>query len=171
MEAGDAAPATRILCPGCGAFSAVPAVDAPRAEVQPPVTPAAPPGEEAGSPFAPGGEPVAGEDAENPYRAPNEYSPPPVYVPTGRTDPKAVASLVLGLCGFMLFCFCVPLELPVAITGLVLGIMGRNSENRGLAIAGIILCAVQLALVAAGAAAMLAFIMAAGAPQAPLGGW
>ena len=153
LQAGDAASGTRILCPACGAFSAVPSVDAP------------------GSPFAPGGEPVAGEDAENPYRAPTEYSPPPVGVSTGRTDPKAVASLVLGLCGFMLFCLCWPLELPVAITGLVLGIMGRNSENRGLAIAGIILCAVQLALVVAGAAAVLLFVMAAEAPQGPFGGW
>lgn len=140
LQAGDAASGTRILCPGCGVFSAVPSVDAP------------------GSPFAPGGEPVAGEDAENPYRAPAEYSPP--RVSTGSTDPKAVASLVLGLCGFTLFCFCGPLSLPVAVIGLVLGIMGRNSESRGLAVAGIVLCAVQLALAAVGVVLMIFFVIA-----------
>lgn len=51
---------------------------------------------------------------------------------------KAVASLVLGLVG--LLAWFIPLfGLPISIVGLVMGIKGKRSKNRGMAIAGIVL--------------------------------
>ncbi|MEM6333780.1 MAG: DUF4190 domain-containing protein [Planctomycetota bacterium] len=58
---------------------------------------------------------------------------------------RAVASLVLG-CVAMI-AWCIPLVgLPVAVVGLVLGILDRQSSKRGMAIAGIVLSAIGLAL-------------------------
>ena len=55
----------------------------------------------------------------------------------------AIASLVLGICG--LFGWCIPCAgLPMGIVGLILGIKGLQSENRGMAIAGIVLCSLTL---------------------------
>ena len=55
----------------------------------------------------------------------------------------AIASLVLGICG--LFGWCIPCAgLPMGIVGLILGIKGLKSENRGMAIAGIVLCSLTL---------------------------
>ena len=52
----------------------------------------------------------------------------------------AIISLVLGilnLCAWFLpIC-----GLPLSIVGIVLGILGLNSSQRGMAIAGIVLCA------------------------------
>lgn len=57
----------------------------------------------------------------------------------------SVASLVLGICGFV--ACCLPLiGYPVTITGLVLGIIGKKKGGKGMAIAGIILSAISLAL-------------------------
>ncbi|MCG5547507.1 DUF4190 domain-containing protein, partial [Halorhodospira halochloris] len=56
---------------------------------------------------------------------------------------KAIASLVLGIVG--LFAWLLPIAgLPVTIVGLVLGIKDINSSNRGMAIAGIVLCIIGL---------------------------
>jgi len=57
----------------------------------------------------------------------------------------AIASLVLGLIGLVAWC-CPLVGLPINITGLVLGIKSKNSPNRGMAIAGIILCIIGLVL-------------------------
>lgn len=58
---------------------------------------------------------------------------------------KAVASLVLGIVG--LVAWCLPIfGLPVTIIGLVMGIQGRKSSNASLAIAGIVLSSIGLAL-------------------------
>jgi phage FluMu protein Com len=58
---------------------------------------------------------------------------------------KAIASLVLGLSGLCFFCCC-PIGLPCALVGLVLGVHGVRSELRRLAIVGIVLCSLALAL-------------------------
>lgn len=55
----------------------------------------------------------------------------------------AIASLVLGLIG--LGGWCIPIVgLPLTVIGLVLGIKGLRSPNRGMAIAGIVLCSLGL---------------------------
>ena len=66
----------------------------------------------------------------------------PVQPPGGG---KAIASMVLGIIG--LFAWFLPIiGLPVTITGLVLGIKGKNSANRGMAIAGIVMTIMGLTL-------------------------
>jgi len=157
-------------CPECGKIVSVPGPGAGvTAETLP--YPSPPSGTQTGSPFAPAGSATAApSDPENPYLAPTQYGQPPPYVPSGRTDPKAVASLVLGLSGFVFFCCCVPLAFPVALTGLVLGIIARGSQSRGLAIAGIVLCVVQLVLLVAYLLLVL-FLGFAGGPQGPFKGW
>lgn len=57
----------------------------------------------------------------------------------------SIASLILGIFGFV--AWCIPLfGYPVTITGLVLGIMGTKKGGKGMAIAGIIMCALTLVL-------------------------
>ena len=51
---------------------------------------------------------------------------------------KAIASLVLGLVG--LFAWLLPvLGLPITIVGLIMGVLGMKSDNRGMAVAGVVL--------------------------------
>ena len=51
---------------------------------------------------------------------------------------KAIASLVLGIVG--LFAWLIPLiGFPVTIVGLIMGVLSMKSENRGMAIAGLVL--------------------------------
>ncbi len=57
----------------------------------------------------------------------------------------SIASLVLGICGIVGCCLPI-LGYPVAITGLVLGIIGKNKGAKGMAIAGIIISCITLAL-------------------------
>lgn len=55
----------------------------------------------------------------------------------------SIASMILGIFGFV--AWCIPLlGYPVCITGLVLGILGLNKGGKGMAIAGIIMCAITL---------------------------
>lgn len=55
----------------------------------------------------------------------------------------SVASMILGIIGFL--AWCLPLVgFPVCITGLILGILGIKRGGKGMAIAGIIMCAVTL---------------------------
>ena len=56
------------------------------------------------------------------------------------TDGKATASLVLGICSFVVFC----LMLPLSIIGLILGIASK--EKSGKRTAGIVINAIGLAL-------------------------
>lgn len=57
----------------------------------------------------------------------------------------AITSLVLGIVG--VFAWFLPIcGFPVAIVGLILGILGVKSEKHGLAIAGIVLCSISLLL-------------------------
>lgn len=72
----------------------------------------------------------------------DSYNNPPV---DNKGEGLAIASLVLGC--ICLICWCVPfIGIPMAIIGLILGILGLNSVKRGLAIAGIILCSITLLL-------------------------
>lgn len=57
----------------------------------------------------------------------------------------SIASMVLGICGFV--AWCLPLiGYPVTIVGLILGITGMKKGGKGMAIAGIVMCAITLAL-------------------------
>ncbi|KPL82937.1 hypothetical protein SE15_10950 [Thermanaerothrix daxensis] len=57
----------------------------------------------------------------------------------------AVASLVLGL--ITLLAWCLPIcGAPLAIAGIITGILGLNSTSRGMAIAGLILSGLGLVL-------------------------
>lgn len=84
---------------------------------------------------------------EPPPVVPETYAPPGTYGPRVLEDRgKAVASLLLGIVG--LFAWVVPcMGLPVTIIGLVLGIVDRNGPGRRVAIIGIILCSIGLAIV------------------------
>ena len=75
-----------------------------------------------------------------PYRYPPTYAPP-----EPRGGGLAVASLVLGI--LSLIAWLLPIAgLPVAIVGLILGILGRGSRNRGMATGGIITSSIGLGL-------------------------
>lgn len=57
----------------------------------------------------------------------------------------AIASMVLGIVGFI--ACCIPLlGYPVTIIGLVLGILALIKGKNGMAIAGVILCSITLLL-------------------------
>ena len=57
----------------------------------------------------------------------------------------SLASMILGIVGFL--AWCLPLVgFPVCITGLILGIVGIKKGGKGMAIAGIIMCAITLLL-------------------------
>jgi hypothetical protein len=55
---------------------------------------------------------------------------------------RAVGSLVLGLVS--IFGLLVPIQLPAAVVGLLLGIQSRRSSNRKLALAGICVSSIGL---------------------------
>lgn len=56
---------------------------------------------------------------------------------------KALASFILGWVSIL--AWCIPLfGLPVTIVGLVLGILGRKSSRKTMAIVGIVLCSLFL---------------------------
>ena len=82
-----------------------------------------------------------------------EPQPPPLgYAPVQRTgNGLAVASLVLGLIGIVLFCFWF-LSIPCAILAIIFGALGKGKANRGasgggMAVAGIVLGIISVALV------------------------
>ena len=57
----------------------------------------------------------------------------------------SLTSMILGIAGFL--AWCIPLVgFPVCITGLILGIIGIKKGGKGMAIAGIIMCAITLLL-------------------------
>jgi len=58
---------------------------------------------------------------------------------------KAVTSLVLGIVGMLAWLLPI-IGLPVAITGLVFGVRSTNSENKGMAIAGLTLSIIGIVL-------------------------
>ncbi len=77
--------------------------------------------------------------------SPGGYYAPAVYMPPADAGQgKAVASLVLGIVGIVFGFYLV--GLPCAVVGLVLGILAKRQHAGGIATAGIVLCAVGLAL-------------------------
>jgi hypothetical protein len=93
----------------------------------------------------------------NPYQSPQSpLSPPPASSGQG----LAIAGFVLGLFG--LVAWCLPLfGLPINIVGLILSAKGRRSSQRGLALAGIVLCSIGLGLALVNAA-LGAYLAASG---------
>lgn len=78
--------------------------------------------------------------------------PPPVYsIPRQDNSGKATASLVLGLIGLLAWLLPI-VGLPVTIVGVVMGAKGRNSSNRGVAVAGLVLSIIGLILTVINAA-------------------
>ena len=77
------------------------------------------------------------------------YQSPQYNAPYVQSEAKGngmgIASLVLGIVSMVTFCLC-SISLPLSVTGLILGIVSkvRKSENNGIAIAGIIVCAIAL---------------------------
>lgn len=90
---------------------------------------------------------------DNPYDSPRSD---PFAVPPGAPSPRpgsglAIAGFVIGL--LELLGWCLPLVgVPLGITGLVLSCKGLGSDQRGLAIAGIVLNTIGLLLALANAA-------------------
>ncbi len=161
-------------CPECGTFASIPdsshegeviplprpppapesvpqsgpAVGSPFAANVPPPAPGPP----AGSPFATTApSPIDQADPDNPYQPPTQYGPVQMPPPPVATDSNATVSLILGCVGLVSLGCCGVLGLPINLIGgglgLWFGIRGLNSPSRGMAIAGIVLCAIQLALV------------------------
>ena len=64
----------------------------------------------------------------------------PIVVEKPKEDGKSTASLVLGICGFVIFC----LGLPLSIIGLILGISSK--EKSGKRTAGIVINSIVLGL-------------------------
>ena len=62
------------------------------------------------------------------------------------TSGKATASMICGIVSLLGSCAVGPLVLPVAIVGLVLGLMSMKSANKGFAVTGIITSAIALLL-------------------------
>lgn len=57
----------------------------------------------------------------------------------------SIAAMILGI--ISLFAWFIPFcGLPISITGLVLGIIGRESSKKGMAIAGIVMSVIGLVL-------------------------
>ena len=85
----------------------------------------------------------------------------------GKGSGKAIASLVLGIIG--LVAWFIPLfGLPISVTGLILGATATKSARRKMAIIGVVLCAIALALTCVNAA-WGAYLGATG--QLPLAQW
>lgn len=69
----------------------------------------------------------------------------------------AIASLVLGIVD--LLAWLLPIcGLPIGIAGIILGAIGAKSSKRGMAIAGIILCAIAIVLGIVNAVAGIALL-------------
>ncbi len=77
----------------------------------------------------------------NLYPSGGEFQPqsPPPPVSRGRS----IASLVLGLCSLFLW-LCPLVGMAGCIVGLVLGIKGHKRGEGGMAVTGIVLCAIGL---------------------------
>lgn len=73
------------------------------------------------------------------------------YVSSNGNEPQnnarglAIASMVLGICGFVAWCFPL-LGYPVTIVGLILGIVAISKGTKGKAVAGVIMCVITLIL-------------------------
>ena len=59
---------------------------------------------------------------------------------------KATASMICGIISLVGMCFGGPLVIPIAIAGLVLGMMSMKAANKGFAITGLITSVIALLL-------------------------
>jgi len=99
------------------------------------------------------GKPVRCGDCDHVFVTTEEESEggwenPPLLMPEHRTQDnrgKAVAGLVLGICGLIAW-FIPIIGLPVTVIGLVMGIKGLKSSGQGMAVAGIVLSSIGLVL-------------------------
>jgi hypothetical protein len=150
-----------LLCPKCGQSLTVPSP-----EVRSPIPP--PPGGGPAETWSPGASPSPGTAPAAGYGSPAAGGPPlpPQWTvqPSGDVNPYqapyateaswqrprhnglAVASFVLGICSLPLLCCCGAFGLPISVAGLALGIAGLRSQDRGMAIAGIVLSSIGLLL-------------------------
>lgn len=94
------------------------------------------------------------------YGAPNQNYQYGGTNPYEQTSTKgngvAIASLVCGILGLVACCCSPIINLPISIAALVCGIMGVKSQNKGMAIAGIVLGAVGIVLGIVSAIMMIA---------------
>jgi hypothetical protein len=154
---GSPAPPRYASPPGPGSPPPPPVPQPPAAESpqQPPggyQPPQPPPGYQ--PPYRPP-EPAGYQPQYQSAQSPAGYQPPPgqpyvpAYPPGLAAQPRgsgmAIVSLVLGILSLLAWLFW-PLGLLVSIPGLVLGIIGRRSPSRGLAIGGIVTSSVGLGL-------------------------
>jgi phage FluMu protein Com len=175
LRTADGSEGKQAKCPQCGAVLTIPKPGGP--DEAPAAAPPSAPAPEEGYPLAGDipGAPAGPSQPETPFAGPPGYPPAPgpgfgpdahrppwqqpaPYGPPARpTEGKAVASLVLGIISLLRWC-CPLLGLPIAGTGLVLGMMSLKSGRRGMAIAGVVLSGIGLALALANAiyGAMLA---------------
>ncbi len=82
---------------------------------------------------------------EDEYEEDYEDRPRPRRIKRKGSAGPAIASLVLGILGFVACCLPI-LGFPVTLTGLGLGIAGLRSKGAGMAIAGVILNSIALLL-------------------------
>ena len=150
LRTPDDAAGRQATCPQCGATLTIPTLGegaaAPPAEPGP-----TPPASGELSPFGPSVPPPGAGEAPGPQPPPSP-SPSPTQPPeyeyqraAGGTDGKALASLILGISSMIVWC-CPLIGLPVAGTGLILGIVALKGPSRGMAIAGIVLSVLGLLL-------------------------
>jgi len=146
LRTPDETAGKQARCPECGTTVPVPQPTAPA------------PAPEPAGPFA-GPNPYVSPQAPHPFA----QAPAPME-PSGGQSGKAIAALVLGICSVIFWC-CPLLGFPVALAGLILGLMSMSSQSRGMALAGVCLSAFGLLLTIANAA-IGAFMAASG--QHPL---
>ena len=144
---------------GAGELSGVRAAISSRRHPQPPYPSQPPPGPPYGYPAPPPGGPL-GYGGPPPY--PGPYDPYQGYQASSyRTNGLAMASLTTSIVGIPLSFLCY-LGLPLAIAGIVLGIVSLSQVNRtpqqgrGLAIAGIAIGSVTVTLLLASIAVLAA---------------
>jgi hypothetical protein len=89
---------------------------------------------------------------------PDELPPQRTATPAGK---QAVAGLVLGVIGLTLCFGCCPfVGLPFGVLGIVFGMLGRRSENRGLAVGGIATGTVAVVIATLGGTVWLLLVAA-----------
>ena len=93
-----------------------------------------------------GGQPMNGYG--QPYPAPDFYTQmndPYSAPPPDKSGGKAVVSLVMGIISFLTWCIPV-MGSCVSLIGLILGLQSRKGSSKGMAITGIVLSSITLAV-------------------------
>ncbi len=99
-----------------------------------------------GSPFASSPPHAAATTTVPPAKPQSYYGPPASYPRHAAAIGGAIAALLLGVLS-LLGAFYIPVGgLITSVVGLVMGVWGLYSERRGVAIAGLLLCCVALAI-------------------------